>query len=109
MNGKHILIVDDLTESASTLIESAKMCKDHGAAGVYCAISHGCFTNTGHERLMEAFSTGLIKQLFTSNSVNTGINWGPYDKYINIVDVSSVFAKVILNIHNNASVSELFK
>ena len=118
-----VIIIDDLTESAGTLTEAANACKEQGAADVYCAISHGCFTNIGIRRMVNAFKKGLIKKLFVSNSVKIIDRWvdpveqEDFDGYvkdyayhnIQIVDVAPLFATAIKNIHNNESVSELFK
>ena len=122
---KNVLIVDDLTESAGTLTEAAKMCKENGATEIYCNVTHGCFTEKGYDRLIKAFNDGLINHLFYSNTVNGDNRWEMikyYDKIecanieipnhqdkVTVVDVAPVFAKAILNIHNNESVSELFK
>jgi len=123
VKGKKVLIVDDLTESAGTLVEAATACKEEGAVKIYCAISHGCFTDTGYQRLIDAFKNGLIEKLFVSNSVNFDKKWELYgddsgygknaviyscENKIIIVDVSPLFATAIKNIHNNESVSELF-
>lgn len=109
VEGRNCLIVDDLTESASTLIEAAKECKKNGANKVYCAITHGCFTDVGYERLMDGFSNNIIDHLLTSNTVSNNFVWSVGFGKVNVVDVAPVFAKAIHNIHNNASVSELFK
>ena len=123
VKGKKVLIIDDLTESAGTLIEAATACKEEGAAEIYCAVTHGCFTDTGVVRLVNSFKKGLIKKLYVSNSVKYTDRWidptetedldgtvKGYD-YFHIVnvDVSQWFALAIKNIHNNESVSELFK
>jgi ribose-phosphate pyrophosphokinase len=123
VSGKKVLILDDLTESAGTLIEAANACYEQGAAEIYCAISHGCFTTVGVKRMIGAFKDGLIKKLFVSNSVKIAGRWidqneqedfdGTVKDYayhnIQTVDVSPLFATAIKNIHNNESVSELFK
>lgn len=109
VDNKTVLIVDDLTESAGTLLEAADKCQENGAVKVQCAITHGCFTSKGYERLTHAFDENLIDKLFVSNTVKNQWNWDKHGDKIIKVDVSSVFAKAILNIHNNASVSELFK
>ena len=123
VKGKKVLIIDDLTESAGTLIEAATACKEEGAVEIYCAITHGCFTDTGVLRLVNSFKSGLIKKLYVSNSVKYTDRWidttEPEDfdgtvkgyDYFHIVnvDVSQWFALAIKNIHNNESVSELFK
>ena len=127
VEGRKVIIVDDMTESAGTLIEAATACKDKKAAEVYCAVSHGCFTHTGYNRLVKAFREGLINNIFVSNSVNfdTCVAWnennyglyGPgrgvdipnYADKVITVDVAPWFSAAIRNIHNNESVSELFK
>ena len=125
VNGKNVLIIDDLTESAGTLIEAASVCKEQKANEVYCAISHGCFTSIGDMRLSKAFNENIINRLFVSNSIDNVENLrlekgdGLYgsgrcvsisnfrDK-LTIVNVAPLFATAIKHIHNNESVSELF-
>lgn len=122
VKGQNVLITDDLTESAGTLIEAATTCKSQGAVEINCAISHGCFTDIGVERLVKAFKDKLINRVFVSNSVKFTDRWidaaEPQDEdgtvidwafnHIETVDVSSLFATAIKNIHNNESVSALF-
>lgn len=109
VEGKVVLIVDDLAESAGTLVEAAIMCKNNGASTVYTAVTHGCFTEIGIKRLIDAFSAKLIDSMFVSNTVAIPFvdvpEWG--GKLIT-VDVSPVFAKAIYSIHANESVSSLF-
>ena len=125
---KKVIIIDDLTESAGTLEEAAHACREQGAAEVYCAISHGCFTYKASFRLTKCFKDNVINRLFVSNSVlvtdivswledgGTGL-YGPgrgvpipnFRDRVTTVDVAPLFASAIKNIHNNESVSELFR
>ena len=106
VKGRRCLIVDDLTESAGTLIEAAQACKDHGASDIFVAVSHGCFNGPiAFPRLIKAFSDGIITKFLVSNTVSFSV---PTGIKIETVDVSPVFAKAILNINKNESVSELF-
>jgi ribose-phosphate pyrophosphokinase len=115
---KSVLIIDDLTESAGTLIQAAKKCRENGASKVYCAITHGCFTKTGNDRLVQVFANNLIDNLFVSNTIervdpSIGERWTSsdnqsFDDKIITVDVAPVFAKAIHSIHHNESVSHLF-
>lgn len=134
VNGKKVIIIDDLTESAGTLIEAAIACKEKGASEINCAISHGCFTDVGYKRLCEAFKNRLINRLFVSNSVDCANikNWDytefslipdvfrpgnlqriradfNFSSQVTNVDVSSWFSRAITSIHNNESVSDLFR
>lgn len=103
---KTVLLIDDLTESAGTLIAAADVCRFNGASKVYCAVTHGCFSETGKERLERAHSKGIIDQFFCSDTVTEtwkGNEWG------SVVSVAPLFAEAIKRIHNNESVNELFK
>ena len=104
VKGKNVLIVDDLTESAGTLINAAEECKKNGANTVYCAISHNCITDVGKKRLNDAYGNGTIEQVYVSNSI--GEHKG--DRWMTVIDVAPVFASAIKCIHNNESVSSLF-
>jgi ribose-phosphate pyrophosphokinase len=107
VKGKNILVLDDLTESAGTLIEAAKECKAQGAKEIYCAVTHACLGKLGFDRLHRAFESGLIDHFYSSNTVITTNDEFIPDK-ATVVSVSEVFAKAIHGIHNNESISSLF-
>jgi len=107
VNGKHVIIIDDLTESCGTLIQAAEACKNNGARTVMTVVTHGCITDTGVNRLENALSNKIIDEFVYSNTANIGKKTKLADR-ITELDVSMVFAKAINNIHNNESVSELF-
>jgi ribose-phosphate pyrophosphokinase len=104
---KHVIIIDDLTESCGTLIQAAEACKKNGATHVTTVVTHGCITETGVNRLENALVNKVIDEFVYSNTANIGKNTKLADR-ITELDVSMVFAKAINNIHNNESVSELF-
>jgi len=106
VEGQRVIIIDDLTESAGTLIEAATVCKEKKAAEIYCAITHGCFTDVGAHRLKDAFCIKLITKLFASNSVDFPEDAGGHLEKVN---VAPLFATAIKRIHNNESVSSLFQ
>jgi len=102
---KDVIILDDLTESAGTLIGAATECKKNGANHIHCAITHGCLTPVGIERLNKVFKENIINSFFMSNTVSEnlpGFKWG------DVIDISNTFAQAIKSIHNNESVSALF-
>lgn len=115
---KNVLIADDLTESAGTLIEAAKECRKKGASKVFAAVTHGCFSESGIRNLVEMFTTmksPYIDKIFYSNTVHVNHVLGQTmlqllaDRgQVCEVDVSALFARAIRNIHENQSVSELF-
>lgn len=105
VNGKNVLVVDDLTESAGTLIEAATVCKKEGANKVFCAVTHNCLNSLGRERLVTEFNKGTINKFYCSNSCMP--NLGETD-CLEIIDIAPLMGEVIRKINTNESVSELF-
>ena len=108
VTNKHVLIVDDMTESAGTLIQAARACKNKGALSVTTAITHGCFTPTGISRLNELNKNGtIIDEFITSNTVDYDQSVLP--NFVTPLDISPLLAQAIYKIHSNESVSALFE
>src|SRR3981081_3042027 len=51
VDGKNVMMVDDLTETAGTLTNAATLLKKYGARDIYAGVSHAVFTDIAHERL----------------------------------------------------------
>ena len=62
--GRDILIVDDMTETAGTLCAAAELLKKNGARKVFAAVSHGVLNDKGYQRLAD----GHLDELITTNT-----------------------------------------
>lgn len=96
------LIVDDMSESCGTLIESAKVCKQNGAKTVQALVTHGLLTDESVQRLRE---DGSLDKLVIMNTVASNI--GDFNK-IEVLDISPLLARAIRCINQDESVSQLF-
>ena len=100
--GRDILIVDDMTETAGTLCAAAEILKRNGARKVMAAVSHGVLNEKGYDRLAE----GMIDELITTNTT-------PVQKKdgipITVLSVSQLLGEAIKRIHINESVTGLFE
>tara|TARA_B110000305_G_C19327130_1_gene582028 strand:- start:21 stop:968 length:948 start_codon:yes stop_codon:yes gene_type:complete len=101
VEGREVLLVDDMTETAGTLVEASKLLKKHGAKTVRAVVSHGVLNDIGYERLRD----GHIDELITTNSVEVKTKGLP----IKVMSVASLLGEAIHRIHRNASVTSLFK
>jgi len=101
VEGCDILIVDDMTETAGTLVSAAKLLKEHGARSVMAAVTHGTINEIGYQRL----SQGHIDRLITTDTVKVDTR----DLPIKILTVSSLLGEAIKRIHGNSSVTSLFR
>eukprot|EP00450_Noctiluca_scintillans_P001533 CAMPEP_0194481272 /NCGR_PEP_ID=MMETSP0253-20130528/3771_1 /TAXON_ID=2966 /ORGANISM="Noctiluca scintillans" /LENGTH=309 /DNA_ID=CAMNT_0039320743 /DNA_START=38 /DNA_END=967 /DNA_ORIENTATION=- len=68
-SGKHCVIVDDLVQSGSTLLECAKPLKEMGATKVSCFVTHGIFPKESYKRFFD--NTALIHKFWITDSVPT--------------------------------------
>ena len=99
--GRDVLLVDDITETAGTLINAAKLMREQGALSVRAAVSHALLSPIAYERL----KLGHIDELITTNSIPVDARGLP----ITVLSVAGLLGEAILRIHNNESVTSLFK
>lgn len=99
--GRDILLIDDMTETAGTLCAAAELLKKNGAARVMAAVSHGVLNDTGYERL----SNGILDRLITTNSTPVRSREGVP---ITVLSVAELLGEGIRRIHDNESVTGLF-
>ena len=97
-----VLLVDDLTETAGTLTSAAAILKQHGALDIYAGVSHAVLVDVASERLQKS----EIKELITTNSTPVR----PVEGFTTtVLCVSELLGEGIKRIHNDESVSSLFK
>ena len=101
VQGRDILLVDDITETAGTLCAAAKILREHGAQSIRAAVSHCILNDVAVERL----KSGLIDELITTNT--TPIE--PRGLPITVLSVASILGQAIHRINTNESVTSLFR
>jgi len=102
VEGKNVLLVDDLTETAGTLAGAAKILRKAGAKDVYAMVSHAVLTQMAGERLRDS----EIKELVTTNSVPVPQLEGCS---ISVCSVAGLLGEGIKRIHEDESVTSLFE
>jgi len=102
VEGKNVLLVDDLTETAGTLTSAAALLKKQGAKDIYAGVSHAVFTEIAHKRLMNS----EILELITTNS--TPVRLHP-DCRITVLSIAQLLGEGIQRVYSNESVSSLFE
>src|ERR1035441_2751732 len=107
VKGKIVLVLDDLTESAGTIVAAASCCKNNGAKEVYGAVTHACLSRVGVVKLNQAVMAGTIKHFYFSDTVTEStVQPGTAGT---VVSVADVFAKAIHGTHFNESITSLFQ
>jgi ribose-phosphate pyrophosphokinase len=102
VEGKNILIVDDLTETAGTITSAAKILRKHGARDIYAGVSHAVLTDLAVERLRDS----ELKEFISTNSVPARLTTGCR---VTELSVAGLLGEGIRRIHDDESVSSLFE
>jgi ribose-phosphate pyrophosphokinase len=102
VEGRTVIIVDDLTETAGTLTSAAKILKERGATKIIAGVSHAVLSDMGIERL----SKSVIEELITTNSVPVRADSAVP---ITAICIAELLGEGIKRIHDNESVSSLFE
>lgn len=103
VRGRTVLVIDDMIDTAGTIVEGARALFENGAREVYVAATHGLFSGPAARRIEES----PITEVVVTDSV-------PFHRSVSIskvrtVSVAGILARTIKNIHEDASVSELFE
>jgi ribose-phosphate pyrophosphokinase len=104
VEGKNVLMVDDMITTAGTITEGVRIVKDHGAADVYIAATHAVFAPPALERLGSCPFTKLA----VTDTIPIGNRCDAIKDRLVILSVAELLGDAINRIHHNESVSALF-
>ena len=105
VEGKDVVIIDDMISSGESMIDVASELKKRGASRVFCATTFGLFTN-GFKKFDEAYENGIIDRILTTNLVYQPTELLSKPWYIN-VDMSKYMALLIDTLNHDSSISNL--
>ncbi len=103
LKGKDVLIIDDMIDTAGTLVNAADAAVENGAKSVTAVATHPLFSGPAVERLEKS----PISRFLLTDTVAM-----PKEKKLNnmqMVTVAEIFAEAINRIHEGESVSSLFE
>lgn len=102
VEGKTVIMTDDLIDTAGTITLGAEALKNRGAREVYACCTHAVLSGPAIERINES----CLKEVVVTNTIPL-----PEEKQIEKIKVLSVaplLAEAIVRVHRDESVSELF-
>jgi ribose-phosphate pyrophosphokinase len=99
VEGRDVLLVDDMTETAGTLTAAAEILHKHGARRIYAGVSHAIISELANQRLADS----AIEEVITTDSVPQA--HGPK---VRAVSIAPLLAEAIRRINGGQSVTSLF-
>lgn len=102
VEGKRVLILDDIIDTGNTIVAAANKLKELGAVEVRVAAAHALFSGNAVNKLCSA----PVKEIVVTNSIEHKAEFNM--KKLKVLSVASLLAEAIKRIHEEESVSELF-
>ena len=100
VDGRDVLLIDDMTETAGTLTAAARLLKERGARRIYAAVSHAILSEMALKRLAES----PIESLICTDSVPMA-----HGEKVTTLGIADLLGEAIRRIHGGESVTSLFK
>lgn len=105
VEGKDVIIIDDMISSGDSMIDVARELKERKAKRVFCCATFGLFTN-GLKKFDDAYENGIIDHVLTTNLTYQTPELLEKAWYINC-DMSKYIAYIIDTLNHDSSISEL--
>ena len=100
VEGKDVVIIDDMIDTAGTLTMSAQLFMDHGAKSVSACCTHALLSGPAHERI----ENSVLKELVVTNTIPLKTK----NKKIKVLSVANLFSDVMEQHVNLKSISKHF-
>lgn len=104
VNGKDCIIIDDMIDTAGTLVQAAKALRKNGARRIYAAATHPVFSDPAIQRIAGCEE---LEAVLVTDTIPLSENARKLDK-IKVVTTADILAKAIHRTFNHDSVSSLF-
>ena len=105
VEGKDVIILDDMISSGDSMLDVARQLKQRKARRIFCAATFGLFTN-GLEKFDQAYEEGILDAVLTTNLIYQTPELLERPYYINC-DMSKYIALVIDTLNHDGSISSI--
>jgi ribose-phosphate pyrophosphokinase len=103
VNGRTCLVIDDLIDTAGTLVKTAAALMQNGASDVYACASHAVLSGSAVENI----SKSCIREVIVTNTIPL-TDEARNEAKIRVLTIAGLIGRAIQSIHEETSVSKLF-
>ena len=100
VNGKNVVLVDDMVDTAGTLTKAADMMIERGARSVRAVCTHPLLSGEAYERIEQS----ALAELITTDTIPLRKE----SKKVKVLSCAELFARVMHNVHHNKSIAKKF-
>jgi len=106
VEGRTVIVIDDLISTGTTLLRAAQACRKLGARKVFAAATHGIFVGDANRVLAEP----AVDEIVVTNTVPPfRLDPGLLEGKVRVLDAAGLFAQAIARIHDGGSLVELLE
>lgn len=102
VEGKNVLLVDDLIDTGGTMVNAVNALRSYGAQRIFIAATHGVLSGNASKELNDS----QVEKVFVTDTISIPEN-KQFEK-LEVLSASSIFAEAITRTYNNESISSLF-
>ncbi len=102
VEGKNVVIVDDLIDTAGTLVKAAEVLMEKGAASVRACATHAVLSGPAYDRI----NNSCLKEVFVTDTIP--LKEGVDTSKIKVVSMAETFAAIIRKVYNYEPISTEF-
>ncbi len=103
VKGKTAVLVDDMIDTAGTILEGARLLRGEGARQIYACATHAVFSGPAISRL----SSGMLEEVIVTNTIP--VTKSRHFKQLTVLSVANLLGETIWRIHEDSSVSSMFR
>lgn len=103
VQGKTAILVDDMIDTAGTLLEGGRLLQKEGAKAIYACATHAVFSEPAISRL----SSGVFEEVIVTNTIPLAKE--NKFKQLTVLSVANLLGEAIWRIHEDNSVSSMFR
>lgn len=100
VNGKDVILIDDMIDTAGTIVKAAEVFKKNGATSVMAFCTHPVLSGPAYERI----DSGALDELVTTDTIPLK----EQSPYIKVLSTAPLFGEVIRRVYHDESVNSLF-
>ena len=104
VDGKTCIVIDDICDTAGSLVAGCEILKRHGAKDIYCGITHGVFSRNAIEKI----ELSPIKEMVITDTIPLSDDKKDKATKITVLSIAYMIAKTIDSIQNHTPVSDVY-
>ncbi|HAC09961.1 MAG: ribose-phosphate pyrophosphokinase [Phycisphaeraceae bacterium] len=105
VDGRTVLMFDDMISTAGTVCEAARLVKEHGATDVVVSATHPVLVGMAMERIADS----PISRVNVCDTIPAGNRYGAIEDKITVLSVAKLLGEAVHRIHHDQSVSAMFR